>query len=52
MKKIVSLTVILMIMAVATFTVNVYACQLSSINVEISKDSLKLGEKVRVNIEY
>lgn len=52
MKKIVSLIAILMIMAVAMFTGNVYADQLNSINVETSKDLVRPGEEVRVNIEF
>ena len=52
MKKIVSLIAILMIISVAVFTGNVYADQLNSVNVETSKDLIRPGEEVRVNIEF
>ncbi len=52
MKKIVSLIAILMIISVAVFTGNVYADQLNSVNVETSKDLVRPGEEVRVNIEF
>lgn len=52
MKKIVSIISILMIISVAIFTGNVYAAPLNSVNVETSKDLVRPGEEVRVNIEF
>ena len=52
MKKIVSLIAILMIISVTVFTGNVYADQLNSVNVETSKDLIRPGEEVKVNIEF
>ena len=52
MKKIVSLIVVLMIISVAILTGNVYAAPLNSVNVETSKDLVRPGEEVRVNIEF
>ena len=52
MKKIVSIIAILMIISVAVFTGNVYAAPLNSVNVETSKDLVRPGEEVRVNIEF
>ena len=52
MKKIVSLIAILMIISVAVLTGSVYADQLNSVNVETSKDLIRPGEEVRVNIEF
>ncbi len=52
MKKIVSIISILMIISVAIFTGNVYADQLNSINVETSKDLVRPGEEVRVNVDF
>ncbi len=52
MKKIVSLIAILMIISVTVFTGNVYADSLDTINVETSKDLIRPGEEVKVNIEF
>ena len=52
MKKIVSTISILMIISVAIFTGNAYADQLNSINVETSKDLVRPGEEVRVNVDF
>lgn len=52
MKKIVSLIVVLMIISVAILTGNVYATPLNSVNAETSKDLVRPGEEVRVNIEF
>lgn len=52
MKKIVSIISILMIITVAVFTGNVYADSLDTIQVETSKDLIRPGEEVRVNVEF
>ena len=52
MKKIVSIISILLIVSLAIFTGNVYAAPLNSVSVEISKDLVRSGEEVKVNIEF
>lgn len=52
MKKIVSIITILMILSVSVFIGNVYAAPLNSVNVEVSKDLIRPGEEVRVNVEF
>ena len=52
MKKIVSMITIFMILSVSVFIGNVYAAPLNSVNVETSKDLIRPGEEVRVNIEF
>ena len=52
MKKIVSIISILLILSLAIFTGNVYAAPLNSVSVEISKDLVRPGEEVKVNIEF
>lgn len=52
MKKIVSIIATLMIVSICIFTGNVYADSLDSINVEISKELVRPGEEVRINIEF
>ena len=52
MKKIVSIISILLIVSLAIFTGNVYAAPLNSVSVETSKDLVRPGEEVKVNIEF
>ena len=52
MKKIVSIISILLIVSLAIFTGNVYAAPLNSVSVETSKNLVRPGEEVKVNIEF
>ena len=52
MKKVVSLIAILMIITLSIFTGNVYADQLNTVTVETTKDLIRPGEEVRVNIDF
>lgn len=52
MKKTLSLIIILIIVSLSIFTGNVYADSLDSVNVETSKNLIRPGEEVKVNIEF
>ena len=51
MKKILSLITLLIIISICIFTGNVYAAPLNSVNVETTKELIRPGEEVRINID-
>ena len=52
MKKILSLITLLIIVSICIFTGNVYAAPLNSVNVEITKELVRPGEEVRIDINF
>ena len=52
MKKILSLITLLIIISICIFTGNVYAAPLNSVNVETTKELIRPGEEVRINIDF
>ena len=52
MKKIISIVTILAIICMFTFSINVYADSLQSINVTLDKEKVHPGEEIKVNIDF